>query len=115
MKTEINKAWALAVNDKENYPFKDPMYGNKLKGKINIDHYITYNIVRGLPLDRGFNNPDNYDFKVYTYKLNSIAKNEICWHSKSFLDSCLFPFNELINEDEFKEMANEALRLYSGS
>jgi hypothetical protein len=114
--TTFRKEWALSVNNKDNKPFKDPMYGNKVRGKININHYITYNIVRGLRLDRGFNNPDNYDFKMYIYRLNQVLKGRSPdWFVTSFIKDCLFPFNGTITEKEFKEKANEAIRLYSGS
>lgn len=50
----MKDAWAESVNDKKNKPYKHKQYGNKVKGKINSVHYLVYNILRGMPEERGF-------------------------------------------------------------
>lgn len=122
MKEEIQAAWARAVNNKDNMPSKDKQYGTKIKGKLQLNHYIVYNIIRGLPIDRGLNNikPLNKDF---SYTIRGVAKSiskfdrGVCYDifSRSFIEDCLFPYEGLIDPDTFREKADEALRLYSNS
>ena len=120
MKNKVQIAWSKAVNNKDNWSFRDPTYGNKVKGKLNIDHYITYNIVRGLPITRGFETTDSYDFKRYIYKLEHFVKN---WSQGGIFDffskrdgnEWLVHFGGLVSEKDFREKADEALRLYRNS
>ncbi len=120
MKNEIQTAWSNAVNDKNNYPFKDSEFGHKIRGRININHYITYNIVRGLPLDRGLENNNSYYFDRFLIRLKHFCKSFsqggcFDFFAKEFGKSVLFPFEDKISLNEFMEKANEALCLYSNS
>lgn len=109
--TEITRPfrdeWALAVNDKDNKPYKDKMYGTKYHGKLYGVHYVVYNIVRGLPIERGFIKGSD---KLEAH-LRYIAM-KVQWDK---LADLLFPFNDTISTDEFKEKYSEAIRLYSCS
>ena len=117
MKTEIQTAWSKAVNNKDNWSYKDPTYGNKIKGNVNIDHYITYNIVRGLPITRGFETTDSYDFNRYIIRLKHFVKH---WSNGGIFDffakrrenEWLKHFNGAITKKEFKERAENALNGY---
>jgi len=118
MKNEIQTAWSKAVNNKENWSFKDPTYGNKVKGKLNIDHYITYNIVRRLPITRGFETTNSYDFKRYIIRLKHFVKN---WSAGGIFDffakrpenEWLTHFDGLVSEKDFWEKAKNALNDYA--
>lgn len=56
----MKEQWAKAVNNKDNLSKKDEVYGNKIPGEINAQHYMLYNIIRGLPIDRGFARKKNF-------------------------------------------------------
>ena len=38
MKSELQKAWSKAVNDKDNWSYKDGVYGNKVPGQLTAVH-----------------------------------------------------------------------------
>ena len=93
MKKEIRQAWSRSVNNKEYKPYKDKKYGNKIPGKIAGYHYIAYNIIRGLPAERGFE-PLGTGFKNAKYWYN--------WFSKNKLEKLSFAFE--ITPEEMQEL-----------
>lgn len=106
-KTQV--AWGKAVNNKDNWSFKDPTYGNKVAGSLEAEHYLAYNIVRGLPLERGFGNTEAFIHIVdYLQNINKFTGDTL-------LRYYVQHFGGTVSEQEFKEKANEALRLYSNS
>ena len=99
--------WSKAVNDPETKPYKDKMYGNKIKGSINGKHYVMYNAMRGLPLERGFIKGN----ETISLHIASIER-DIRWaENRKLMDTSVFPFD--VPMWEFKEKWDEALRLYS--
>lgn len=96
---EIKKQWAIAVNDKDNKPYRDKTYGTKYTGKINAIHFMLYNLVRGLPLDRGFDtSKDSYK---HTYRL---LRSYLRYTPGAFN----FLFNHsLVTREELKELAEK--------
>jgi len=117
MKNEIQAAWCKAVNDKNNWSYKDPTYGNKVHGKLRARNYLIYNIVRGLPLDRGFCKNENFETLVKHFA-NTLGR---AWlgagmnrnFALKYLTADLEFFGDSLDITEFMEDANEALRLYS--
>lgn len=109
-KNETQTAWSQAVNDKTNWSYKDPTYGNKVSGSLEADHYLAYNVIRGLPLDRGFD-ADSEVFLDRVDYLNNINK----FTGDTLLRHYVRHFGETVSEQEFKEKANEALRVHSNS
>ena len=119
-KSEIKAAWSKAVNDKKNRPYKDSKYGNKIEGKISAVHYIMYNAIRGLRLDRGFT--DNTDPHKFKYKV-AVVKGRINGYKRT-LDKCSTHkwYKEHLNLEafgisieDFEERWDEAVRLHSSS
>ena len=107
MKAEFRKQWALAVNNKENHPYKDKMHGTKYQGKVYGVHYVVYNIARGLPIERGFiKGSESLEAHIRTISM---------YLRMDKLHPLLFPFNNTLTAETFKEMADEALRIYSSS
>ena len=104
--------WAKTVNDKGNKPYKDKTYGNKIRGNIYGVHFVVYNIVRDLPIDRGFIKGSEA-LKAHLRYIEWVLRVLRC---PAYINTrLLFPFGENINVDSFKEKADEALRLYSCS
>lgn len=118
-KTELQKAWSKAVNNKDNYPTKG-IYGNKVEGKINIIHYLIYNAVRGLPLNRGFTNLSKPEHRYaldrvnFYIKYSTPTKISSCGSHKMYKERLhLEAYN--ITIEKLKEKWDEALRLHSSS
>lgn len=120
MKSETQKAWAKAVNDPSNWSYKDPFYGNKIPGELTSIHYLVYNLMRELPLERGFTR--NKYFEQLVRRVATIVERinngtgankefAIKWARSNYLNH----FGGFVTVDEFAEKANEALRLYSNS
>lgn len=118
-KNEVRTAWSKAVNDKNNWSYKDPMYGNKINGKLQAKHYLAYNVIRGLPLIRGFSHGDTFDNLVASFAnlldraTNASGMNQS--YGLKYLTEYTDFFGEDLSMDDFLEKANEALRLYSCS
>jgi hypothetical protein len=108
-KTKVQQNWAKAVNNPDFKPYKDEMYGNKVKGKINGKHHVMYNALRELPLDRGFIAGSD----TLNYHILAIKRNVDWFHCRDIQDTEIFPF--YVPMTEFKEKWDEALRLYSSS
>ena len=119
MKTEIQAAWSKAINNKDNNPYKDPTYGNKVNGKISAKEYLAYNIVRGLDPERGFKN--NIDFILLARSLLYLADRVINTSGGNqsmallLLRHRLEFFGDTVDSQAFAREAYEALRLYSNS
>lgn len=107
MKAEYRKQWALAVNNKDNKPYKDKTYGTKYHGKLYGVHYVVYNIARGLPIERGFIKGSDI-LEGYIREIKMYIRMDKLGH-------LLFPFNGTLTTDTFKELANEALCIHSSS
>ena len=97
----MKNAWANAVNNKNNHPYKDADYGNKVRGKIYSVHYLVYNILRKMPEERGFE-PVGEGFKIAkkelerafkypTYRKEYLGNSK--WKEGNRLDDLLYPFN----------------------
>ena len=95
-KNTIKKEWARSVNDKENKPYKHPIYGNKISGKVSGVHYLIYNVLRGLPKERGFE-PLGEGYKEATRHLESSIRF-------SRTDSLLEPFKNSVTADELRAL-----------
>jgi len=93
---EVKCAWARAVNNKENKPYKDKEYGTKIDGTLNAMHFIVYNIIRGFPTTRGFEPLG----RGYT---NALAKLEFYLKFEN-AEKLLFPFETLVSLETFKEL-----------
>jgi len=95
-KETMKKEWARSVNDKANKPYKDKKYGNKVPGKISAVHYMVYNILRGLPKERGFE-PLGEGYKEPSQRLESSIRF-------GRLESLLEPFNKAVTADELRAL-----------
>jgi hypothetical protein len=80
----MKNAWAKAVNNKDNHPYKDETYGNKIKGKIYSVHYLAYNMLRKMPEERGFE-PVGEGFEEAQSRMKFLLKYKP--------DELLYPFN----------------------
>ena len=105
---DVKANWAKAVNDPTNKPYKDETYGNKMRGKINSKHYMMYNAMRGLPLDRGFDSSG----ETINLLINRITYERTVAERRNTND-IVFPFG--VTEKEFQEKWDEAVRLYNRS
>jgi len=118
-KNEMQLAWSKYVNDKNNWSYKDPTYGNKIQGKLNARKYLCYNILRDLPLDRGFTK--NSEFDLLIAGLSNLVDRYTKGHDNNrrfahyYLTATLECFDDLIDVDYFTEKASEAIRLYRNS
>ena len=92
----VKDAWARAVNNEDYKPYKDKKYGTKYEGKLNALHYMVYNIIRGFPTTRGFE-PLGTGYEETICLLEHYLRFE---HS----DKLLFPFENLVTVDTFKEL-----------
>jgi hypothetical protein len=92
----VKCAWARAVNNKENKPYKDAMYGTKYDGKLNALHFMVYNIIRGFPSHRGFEQ-EKRGFIEAGRKLDFYLKFDR-------EEQLLFPFENLVTLETFKEL-----------
>lgn len=95
----MKDAWARSVNNKDNKPYKDKKYGNKVKGRINAVHYIVYNILRNLPKERGFE-PLGEGYETALKQLEFGFK----YNSKYWIDNFLYPFEQTVTSDELREL-----------
>ena len=93
---DIKSAWASAVNNKENKPYKDERYGTKHSGRINALHFMVYNIIRGFPKERGFE-PLGRGYEEACRELDLYLKFDR-------EEKLLFPFDGLVTLDTFKEL-----------
>ena len=108
----MKTAWAKAVNNKDNHPYKDEKYGNKVRGKIYSVHYLVYNILRQMPAERGFE-PVGQGFKDAKQELERAFKNpnyyieylgNSKWKMGNRLDDLLYPFDGTVTIDELREL-----------
>ena len=91
----MKDAWAKAVNDKKNKPYKSKEYGNKIKGKIYSVHYLVYNILRMMPEERGFE-PVGEGFEE--------AKSRRLFLAKYRPDELLYPFNGTVTIEHLQDL-----------
>lgn len=68
----IKAHWAKVVNNKDNHPTRDTEYGNKITGHIRAIHYVMYNAIRGVGLDRGFEG--RLDFTLFDNNINLMSR-----------------------------------------
>jgi len=101
-KRDFQVKWSECVNNPDNMPYKDE-YGTKQQPLWAID-FIVYNIVRNLPLERGFTKGS----ERFEYALRYIAS-----YLKYNASDLLGKFGDTVDVDEFREKANEAIRLHS--
>jgi len=99
---KIQQEWARKVNMKENKPYKDPKYGNKVKGKIRGVHYLIYNILRGLPKERGFE-PLGEGYKDAMWELDRGIRSYDFNHTSPMFQQLLYPFNETVTATSLRE------------
>jgi hypothetical protein len=92
----VKCAWSRSVNNKEFKPYKDDTYGTKYDGKLNAVHFVVYNILRGLPAHRGFEQ-EGRGYMDACERLNFLLKFERA-------EKLLFPFENLVTLDSFKEL-----------
>ena len=92
----VKRAWARAVNNKDNKPYKDEMYGTKHDGRLNALHFLVYNIIRGMPATRGFE-PEGRGYIDSQKRLNFLLKFDKT-------EELLFPFENLVTLDALKEL-----------
>ncbi len=90
---DLKAAWAIAVNNKDNHPHKDATYGNKIKGTIRAEHYMLYNLVRGLKIDLGFG-IETQGYKDALIRLKHIIN----------VNSLLYPFAGTLDSDEVEKL-----------
>lgn len=118
-KNEIQVAWSKAVNDKTNWSYKDKTYGNKIQGKLKAMHYMLYNVVRGLPLERGFSKDSNIFtecIRLFSNQINALGtKGALYDYVMKILSDNVEFFGSTLDIDDFVEKANESLRLYRNS
>lgn len=91
----MQKAWAKAVNNKNNHPYKDAVYGNKIRGKIYSVHYLTYNLLRKMPAERGFEPVG----QGYT---DAVVDFKFCLKYKP--EKLLYPFDGTVTIEQLKEL-----------
>jgi hypothetical protein len=79
----------------------------KVKGFLYPEHHILYNIIRGLPLSRGFGeHTDGYRFALQFFT---------CPFPSSYMLERLYePFKEGMTYEKFKELINEAQEIVRG-
>ena len=108
----MKEAWAKAVNDKNNKPYKHKEYGNKVRGKIYSVHYLVYNILRGMPEERGFE-PVGEGFKEAKKEFEMAFRNPAyhieylgnsIWKDGNRLDDLLYPFDGTVTIEHLKEL-----------
>lgn len=56
---EIVKTFKEFAKNKENHPYKDQTYGNKIDGKLSFIHYVLYAIIRQKNPDLTSHDPKN--------------------------------------------------------
>ena len=95
-KRDFELEWARSVNDKNNMPYKDKKYGNKVKGNIWAVHYLVYNILRGLPKERGFE-PLGEGYKEALAAIESSFRY-------GRVDRLLMPFKNTVTADELRAL-----------
>jgi uncharacterized protein YabN with tetrapyrrole methylase and pyrophosphatase domain len=109
---EIKSAWAKAVNNKNNHPYKDAVYGNKIRGKIYSVHYLVYNLLRKMPAERGFE-PVGQGFKEAQESLERAIKSPVYhidylgnskWRDGNRLEDLLYPFDGTVTIEQLKEL-----------
>lgn len=91
----LKEDWSKAVNNLDNKPKKDPVYGNKIRGNIFSIHYMLYNVLRGYDLAAGFNqeSPGYKDTLLLFKRFLKFRELEL-----------LFPFSQLVTKSELKEI-----------
>ena len=92
---EVKSAWAKAVNNKDNHPYKDEKYGNKIRGKIYSVHYLVYNLLRQMPAERGFE-PVGQGYEE--------AKCWLTFLLKYKPEQLLYPFDGTVTIEQLKEL-----------
>jgi len=93
---EVKKAWSRSVNNKDYKPYKDKKYGNKVPGEVQAHHYLLYNILRGLPRERGFE-PLGEGF------ISANAWLDFCIKYNKFKE-LIKPFEQTVTADELREL-----------
>ena len=93
----MKESWALAVNDKNNKPYKDEKYGNKVRGKIYSVHYLVYNVLRKMPEERGFE-PVGEGFEEAKVRLKMLLR----WDHG--IKELLHPFNGTVTNEHLQDL-----------
>ena len=96
-KTEIQQAWADAVHNKDNMPYKHPKYGNKIQGNIRLEQHIVYNLARKLPMSRGTNIHGERFSDAATYIWRAIK-----YDNERMLNWLVAPFNGTYTTNDLK-------------
>lgn len=91
----MKNAWSKAVNNKDNHPYKDEKYGNKVRGEIYSVHYLVYNLLRQMPAERGFE-PVGQGYEE--------AKARLAFLLKYKPEMLLHPFDGTVTIDKLKEL-----------
>lgn len=108
----MKTAWATSINNKENHPYKDEKYGNKIRGKIYSVHYLVYNILREMPAERGFE-PVGQGFEEAKKSLERAIKSPVYhieylgdskWKDGNRLNDLLYPFNGTVTIEQLEEL-----------
>jgi len=94
---DLKAAWALAVNDKDNYPTKDGIYGNKVEGELKNVHYMLYNLIRGKHIA--------YGFGELTEGMETAKRRLTYWNFQRLL----WPFGGFVTAEEVEKI-QRALR-----
>ena len=109
---KVKYEWSIAVNDKNNKPYKDEKYGNKIRGKIYSVHYLVYNILRKMPEERGFE-PVGEGFEEAKKELERAFRNPVyhieylgnsIWKDGNRLDDLLYPFNGTVTNEHLQDL-----------
>ncbi len=107
---EFIAIWKKISNDQKIKPllverklYDGTMYKEKVKGWIYPEHHILYNLIRNLPIDRGFQpNTDGYKIAL------SNLKDTRNFHYKKHL---LLPFQEFLKEENILLLFQEIQKL----
>ena len=98
----IKEAWARSVNNEEYKPYKHPIYGNKIRGKVRGVHYLIYNILRDLPRERGFE-PLGEGYKEAVHELEGCIRSYDFNHTSARFEALLLPFEKEVTATELRE------------
>lgn len=105
-KTKVQERWSEIVHNDDFMPYKNE-YGTKIQ-PIWGAHYMMYNILRGLPIDRGFDNKSD-TFKKYLTDIWRVVK-----YGRDY-SNIIQIFEPAVSFEDAKEKADEAVRIYSSS
>jgi hypothetical protein len=105
-KTALKMRWSHIVNSDNWMPWKDE-YGTKHQ-PINGAHYMMYNILRDLPIERGFDMSTEKNQENITRIWRSLKYGKDHYNIFKL-------FEPALTVRQVKEKADEALRLYNNS